>query len=567
MKKTALTLTLVFALFFSVFFMSPVQAAHWSTPTKLIPLSSNLVGHQSMSANGGKIAFAAYVGDYPELFVVNSDGTELKQLTSNSRTNINPSISADGNKIAFLSYRRLQLGGYGEPVSTDFQVFVVNSDGTGLKQLTDQTFSTSNPSISGDGNTITFCSWDNIYIINSDGTGLKQLTNTSDNKNPAISSDGSKIAFLSKVREFEPYHGDYELFVMNSDGTAPTQLTFNSTISSFSTYPSISSNGSRISFANNYGDVFVVNSDGTGLKEVASNTSGVQNGVFPSITSDGSAVTFATYAVFVIQIDGTEVINLGTWQGASAPSISADGSTIAFTVRSEGVFVSLNLDLYEDLNAPFSTADYDGQWHTSDFNVNITATDDLLVSETYYKVNGGARKNVASDGQPLITTEGANSTLEYWSVDVSGKTEQHKTLTGLKLDKSAPTGSLKIDGNANYTFSISVTLSLSASDLTGVSEMRFSNNRTDWTSWEMYAETKSWTLPSEAGNKTVYVQFKDSVGWISEVYADSITLAVVEPTPQPESNLFSTALAVAAIIATVAVICTGLVVYFKKRKH
>lgn len=558
-------LTVGLLLLVSAFFMIPIRAENWSTPTKLTAHLSNLVGHQSMSADGSKIAFSAYVGDYPEIFVVNSDGTELKQLTSNSRTNTNPSISADGSKIAFLSYRRIQLGGSGEPVSTDFQVFVVNSDGTELKQLTDQTFSTGNPSISSDGNKITLCSLDNIYIVNFDGTGLKQLTNSSDNKNPAISGDGSKIAFLSKVREFEPYHGDYELFVMNSDGTAPTQLTFNSTISSFNTYPSISSNGSRISFANNYGDVFVVNSDGTGLKEVASNTAGFQNGVFPSITGDGRTIAFATNAIFVIQIDGTEVTNLGTWQEASAPSISAEGSTIAFTVRSEGVFVSLNLDLYEDLNAPVSTANYDGQWHISDFNVNITATDDLLVAETYYKLNGGTRKNVASDGQPLITTESTNNTLEYWSVDIAGKNEQHKTLTGIKLDKTAPTGSIKIDGNATSTFSTSVTLSLSASDLSGVSEMRFSNNGTDWTSWETYEETKSWTLPLDAGNKTVYVQFKDSVGWVSEVYADTITLTVVEPTPQPEP--FPTTVVAAAIATTAAIICVGLVVYFKKLKH
>jgi len=42
------------------------------------------------------------------------------------------------------------------------------------------------------------------------------------------------------------------------------------------------------------------------------------------------------------------------------------------------------------------------------------------------------------DGHPIITTENANNTLEYWSVDAAGNEEPHKILTGIKLDKSAP---------------------------------------------------------------------------------------------------------------------------------
>ena len=93
-----------------------------------------------------------------------------------------------------------------------------------------------------------------------------------------------------------------------------------------------------------------------------------------------------------------------------------------------------------DLNSPTTFDDYDDFWHTTDFTINLTATDDLTgVAETYYKINDESTKTVTTDGQPLITTDGANNILEYWSVDNTGNEESHHVLTGIRLDKSYPT--------------------------------------------------------------------------------------------------------------------------------
>jgi len=90
---------------------------------------------------------------------------------------------------------------------------------------------------------------------------------------------------------------------------------------------------------------------------------------------------------------------------------------------------------------PVTTDDYDGLWHNVDFTVKLTAMDyESGVAETYYRINNGPVKAVSIDGQPLITTEGVNNTLEYWSVDNAGNEElPHKILTGIKLDKTAST--------------------------------------------------------------------------------------------------------------------------------
>ena len=81
-----------------------------------------------------------------------------------------------------------------------------------ITQLTFNTVPDMYSSISGDGSTIAFSSrmdgdWE-IFVVNSDGTGLTQLTfNTENDYVPSISNDGSKIAFFSLV------DGDNEIFL------------------------------------------------------------------------------------------------------------------------------------------------------------------------------------------------------------------------------------------------------------------------------------------------------------------------------------------------------------------
>jgi hypothetical protein len=83
--------------------------------------------------------------------------------------------------------------------------------------------------------------------------------------------------------------------------------------------------------------------------------------------------------------------------------------------------------------------DYDGSLRTSPFSINLTTVNDLGgPTDIYYKINNGPTKSVASNGQPYITTQGDNNTLEYWSVDSNGITESpHNSLSGINLQPSA----------------------------------------------------------------------------------------------------------------------------------
>ena len=117
----------------------------------------------------------------------------------------------------------------------------------------------------------------------------------------------------------------------------------------------------------------------------------------------------------------------------------------------------------------------------------------------------------------------------------SGNQMQPDTSETFVLDTVAPDGSLIIDNGAAYATTTSVTLTTSATDATsGVAQMQLSNDGISYDPWESYAGTKSWTLSSGDGLKTVYVKYKDNAGNVSTPYTDTITL---DTTVQPAYGL------------------------------
>ncbi len=126
-------------------------------------------------------------GQY-QVFVINSDGTNLRGPLANSRY---PTISYDGSKIVYDSY-----------VDNNSHISIAYSNGSEKKQLTSGLQNDTLPKISGDGKRVAFC-WSRyvtqreLKLINSDGSGEMYVTyNTGiDEHAPSINYDGSKIAF------------------------------------------------------------------------------------------------------------------------------------------------------------------------------------------------------------------------------------------------------------------------------------------------------------------------------------------------------------------------------------
>jgi hypothetical protein len=234
------------------------------------------------------------------------------------------------------------------------------------------------------------------------------------------------------------------------------------------------------------------------------------------------------------------------WDGDSLGTAAADeagvfNTTLTVPAASPGSYTLRILDAGAELQvtvtvvpSPETSDDYDGSWHAADFTITLTCADDGSgVGATYYRINNGLVKSIAVDGQPLITAEGANNILEYWSVDGAGVEElPHKMLTPIKLDKTPPSGSLTINDGDAYTNSNTVTLTLTAADTSGVAQARFSNDGVwDTEHWQPFATAESWVLTSGDGLKTVYCQIQDNAGFVS-TFNSSITLDTTNPVAQ-----------------------------------
>jgi hypothetical protein len=178
-------------------------------------------------------------------------------------------------------------------------------------------------------------------------------------------------------------------------------------------------------------------------------------------------------------------------------------------------------------SSPITTTDYDGLWHTADFTITLIAADDEGVAQTYYTINGGPTKTVNVDDMPQITQESASNVLVYWSEDVFGNVEPQNTLNNIKLDKTAPTGSININNGASSTSSNDVQLTLTYSDsLSGVAQISFGNTADSLGTWETPSLSKGWTTsPMGDGDKTVYFQVMDNAGLLSSIYSDTITVS------------------------------------------
>ena len=86
-----------------------------------------------------------------EIFTINIDGTDMKQITQLGKANWAPFYHPSGKKILFSS-NHLSKRGY------DFQLYMINEDGTGLEQITAESIFNAFPMFSPDGKKLVWSS-------------------------------------------------------------------------------------------------------------------------------------------------------------------------------------------------------------------------------------------------------------------------------------------------------------------------------------------------------------------------------------------------------------------------
>lgn len=237
----------------------------------------------SLSPDGRQMAFIRIIEGREQLFVMNVDGTGEKQITRDAADHEDPAWSPDGRRIAFV------LVAGGRKI-----VHIVNPDGSGREAVTPPTQSAIHPSWTPDSAQLLYCTDDDlrppvknaseIYAVDVATKKVRTLISGGVNTFPVMSPDGRHILFRRMIGEMNS-----EVFVADADGANSRNLTNHP---SFEGWPSWSPDGRRIAFAGNRNanyQIFLMNADGSNVRLLA-NTEG--RATVPRWSPDGRRIYF-----------------------------------------------------------------------------------------------------------------------------------------------------------------------------------------------------------------------------------------------------------------------------------
>jgi Tol biopolymer transport system component len=343
--------------------------------------------HATLPGANGRIAFSVFVGS-DEIFTMNPDGSDQKQITNTVGDNFDPDWSPTGAKFAFTSTRettatnvftmnadgsnQVQLTGPGganlQPAwspdgskivyvsfastGSSRALFTMNANGTNKTQITSFFPNVSDPEWSPDGTSIAFSLLTggntDIYRINPNGSGLTRLTTAAAaDASPSWSPDGSKIAF-GTLRD-----GGSRIYTMNANGTAQTRLTNNATPDY---QPAWSPDGNKIAFRRAGGsvwDMYVINPSGSGetkISDTAGSSMAWQS--VPEVTAAGAPAVEGTPATVTVTlhraVSDPVPVTISTGGGSATPGLDYLPVTVSRTFSPGATTVTMTVTILDD---------------------------------------------------------------------------------------------------------------------------------------------------------------------------------------------------------------------------
>ena len=219
----------------------------------------------SLAPDGQSVVYSSFreLNVY-EIYSLNLNNGSVDQLTDRLGVLTGPEVSPDGTSVTFVR---------GNPNTGNTQIMVMDRNGENAGTI--PLINGWDPTWSPDGNQILFASGVNggvqLFVVNRDGKGLRQISNL-----PAIrgrsdwSSDGQFIVTYSGPA------WNREVYIMNADGSNARQLTPSG---GNSQGPSFSPDGKWVAFTayfDNYGDdhgceIYIIRIDGTDLRRLTNN--------------------------------------------------------------------------------------------------------------------------------------------------------------------------------------------------------------------------------------------------------------------------------------------------------
>jgi len=259
------------------------------------PMSDELLANPLNSDLHGAITFHSTRDGSFHIYVMQADGSDVRQLTHSESLDFDPVWSPNGRQIEF---GRCCTGA----------LVIMNEDGTGERTIAE------NAGVgpwSPNGTQIAFGRDGDVFVMNIDGSDLKQLTNNAALDFPTgWSPDGKQILFQSER------DGNRELYVMNVDGSAVTRLT-NDPASDEGDHAGWSPDGKQIVFSSRRADgnlhIFVMNTDRSGVRQVT--PAGPYDDDDPYWAPDGKKIAFQSTRdgdedIYVVNADGTGLVQL-----------------------------------------------------------------------------------------------------------------------------------------------------------------------------------------------------------------------------------------------------------------
>ena len=294
-------------------FIADVYAGHMTHLTKNKWLDFN----PAISNDGSKLAFVSDRDGNREIYALDLiwmdgytqwEGRNLTNITQTAGHDWTPKFSPTNEKIVFTTYF---------PATDNYDVFIMNADGSDKQNLTNSPYYEKHPQFSPDGSFIIFQAWQKgkmeIFFSNLlDGNIINLTRNTASHdiipQGNAFSPDEQEIVFTSER------DGNRNIYIMNTDGTNQIQLTDHSAADYEPVY---SPDGLSIIFTSERDgnkEIYIMNNNGLNLKNLSNNPADDWN---PRYYPDNHKIVFqslrdgpANWEIYMMNLDGKRQTNL-----------------------------------------------------------------------------------------------------------------------------------------------------------------------------------------------------------------------------------------------------------------